>query len=380
MKNVMFLLSTDWAYYSHRFELTRRLLKKGYRVTIGTKYVNYRKVIESAGLYTAHVPYERSLKNPIADSFAVLRIVHLVAKTKPQIVHTVALKPILTSILAVVIFKKVKFVHAFAGMGHLFSSNDSSAKIMRKFVVAFLKFITNRENCWILVQNNDDKELVSKLGFADSSRVRVIGGSGIDTEMYKPIPGVVDTSSQTSVVVLPARMVLNKGIVEYVEAARIVLSRRADVKFVLAGALDYDSVGAVTKKQLDQWQKEGIVEWVGHVNDVHDIYKEAAIVCLPSYREGLPRALLEAASYGKALISTDVPGCREICLDECTGLLVKERDVSTLVTAIERLLDDKTLIDKYGQSARAYVVEKFSIDSIVDQTDSFYKSILTCSL
>lgn len=372
---VLMFVTEDWYFLSHRLSLAMALAKRSFRILVGCRINDESKRDEHLPVQLFNMPFHRSLKNPIWDIYLGIKMATAVRREQPNIVHLVALKPIISSIFALCLNPDVKFIHAFAGMGYLFTSRDTRAKRVRYVLVKLLRFILRRKNSFVLVQNLDDKEMLLSLGVTEPGRITLIPGSGIKCEnIYAQ-----DTSEDTSTkrVVLPARMIRDKGILEFVAAARIIRKNEANVKFQLVGGLDLDNPAAIQKEEIEAWTSEGAVEWLGHETDMNMFYSQADIVCLPSYREGLPKVLLEAGALGKAIVASDVPGCRDICIHEQSGLLVQPGNVASLVEGIQRMLNDGELRQKCGLALNELVRKEFSLPVITKQTERYYQGLVS---
>ena len=376
---LLFFVTEQWYFNSHRKELASRLARIGLSIQVGTNLGDVSNDSANEGLSLYQVPFSRSLKRPYRDLICLFRIPYLIHRTDATIVHNVAIKPILSSILAVIIFRKVKFIHAFAGLGYMFSSPDRKAGFLRKLILPIIEFILSRRNSWVLVQNNDDREYFLASKSIASSKVVMIPGSGIDVEKYCPKAINKTTSDSSRTVILVARMLYDKGVEEFVDAAKYIKISHPDVKFVLVGDIDPDNPAAIPEQRLIDWGREGTIEWWGHQSDLVPIYQQAEVVCLPSYREGLPKVLLEAAACGKPMVASDVPGCRDICIHEETGLLVQPRNVDDLSDALARMLRDDDLREFCGLKARELAVRRFSLDVISEQTLALYECVTNTS-
>lgn len=374
--SIMFLVTEDWYFWSHRKDLARKLLAHGYDVFLGTRAQGELVGrIEDCGIKLKQLPFRRSLRNPILDILASIKMLAAIHSTKPDVVHFVALKPVLLGFISVLLLRKVVFVHAIAGFGYIFTANSSFAVTAKWIVNILLRTILRRRNSFVLVQNLDDKLKAQKnFGLAEN-KVFLIPGSGVDTERFSPTLARKYAAGEKLLVVLPARMLFEKGCREFVAAAEVINKKDKICRFALVGGVDFENPGGIPKKQIDEWVSTEIVEWWGHVEDMAEVYNQADIVCLPSYGEGLPKALLEAAACGKPLVATDVPGCRDICVDKKTGITVRPKDVTSLVSALGQLLDDAELRERYGHNARAIVVSQFSLEQISKQTIVFYNEI-----
>lgn len=365
--HVLYLVTEDWYFRSHRFDLARRVRDGGHRVSVGTRTDTCGEFLRGAGLDVRHVPFVRSLRAPLRDLQSLCAIRRLARELQPDIVHLVSLKPILLGGLALGGRSRPALLCAFTGLGYVFSSSAPLAMALRPLVIGALRWICRSAHVWIVVQNDDDRRLIASLDVGEAARVRLIPGSGVDLVRFAPTP-----LPAAPLVLLPARLLVDKGIGEFVEAARRVVVRRPGVRFVVVGSYDPDNPGALGRGAVETLGAETAVEWWGHRSDMADVYREATIVCLPSYREGLPKALLEAAACGRPLVATDVPGCREICIDGESGRLVPVRDAATLADVLVELLDDPDACRRFGAGARRTVEARFGIERITRETLALY--------
>ena len=370
---LLFLVTEDWYFQSHRLGLARHARDAGYEVCVGTRLESCRAELEAEGFRLFPIPFERSLRHPLRDFAARRAIGRLLQDFQPDLVHLIALKPILLGSWALARGRHTTpALAAFTGLGYLYSSSDGLARTLRPLVSILLRRCLARNRTWSLVQNADDQHLLQTSAIAPRQRLALIAGAGVDTVEFRaqPLP-----PSAAPVVLLPARLLIDKGLREFVEAARAVKGRQSSVRFVLVGAHDQDNPAAVEQKLLDAWLASGIIEWWGYRRDMADVYAQASIVCLPSYREGLPKALLEAAACARPLIATDVPGCREICRPGLNGVCVPVRDPQALAHAIEDLLAQPQLRQQYGEQGRRLVEREFSLENIAAQTLALYAEV-----
>jgi glycosyltransferase involved in cell wall biosynthesis len=263
-------------------------------------------------------------------------------------------------------------VNALTGLGYVFLSDDLAAAAMRVPVRLLLRSLLNRTGSKVLLQNGDDARMLSESGIAEPGRIVVIRGSGVDPRKFTPIaerPG-------TPVAVLASRMLWDKGIGELAEAARILKRRGSPVKILLIGDPDPENPASIPESQLRIWQEEGILEWRPHTRDMAAALAQCHIAVLPSYREGLPKGLLEAAAMGLPIVASDVPGCREIARDGENAILVPVRTAAPLADAIERLARDPELRRRFGRRGRQMVEESFTESAVVAQTLTLYRNLI----
>jgi glycosyltransferase involved in cell wall biosynthesis len=293
----------------------------------------------------------------------------LYRRLQPAIVHHVAMKPVLYGSLAARLSGVRGVVNALAGMGWLFTSAGGGARLIKRGVRVAMGGLLSRGIA--LVQNPDDAALLARLG-VPRGNIRRIAGSGVDLARFRPAaePGSIP------VIVLPARLLWDKGVGEFVEAARILRSRGVNARFVLVGDPDPANPASISAAQVADWVRDGAVEHMGWMDDMPDVFANAYIVCLPSYREGLPKALIEAAAAGRPIVTTDVPGCREVVEDGVQGLCVPPRDANALADALARLIADPALRARMGEAARKRAEMEFGLDAVIAQTLALYKEVV----
>jgi len=370
---LLFLVTEDWYFWSHRLGLARRARDAGYEVCIGTRLNTLRRELKEEGFGVCDIPFERSLHFPRRDLAAYAAIRTLIRDFRPDIVHLVSLKPILLGGAVLRGRSGIAVVSAFTGLGYIFSSRDRMARLLRPMIVVALRRIARGPRRWVLAQNTDDLSMLARCRIGSPRQRRIIRGSGVDLDEFKI---TAPPTRDVPLIVLPGRVLVDKGVLEFVEAARLVRRRGIAARFVLVGGHDPDNPGAVAVDLIESWVSEGLVEWWGHREHMLGVYAQADIVALPSFREGLPKVLLEAAACGRPLVATEVPGCREICVDGETGLCVPPQDAAALADAIVRLIGDAALRERLAHEARMLVEREFSLDRIAQQTLELYGETL----
>lgn len=371
MPKLLFLVTEDWYFASHRLVLATEAKRHGYNVVVATRVEKHRDRILSAGLKLIPITMVRNGRNPWTEFLSICELVRIYRSERPDLVHHVALKPVVYGSLAARISGVPRVVNAIAGMGFVFASQSWKARILRPVLKCSMRILLNRPNTRIILQNPDDFSMLVEAGIADPERTDLILGSGVDVEQFRPFP---DPGGETMVMVMMvSRMLWDKGVGEFVEAARLVKSEGRRARFVLVGDSDTENPGTVPRARLKAWNDEGTVEWWGHRNDMPAVLAQSHIVCLPSfYREGVPKSLIEAASCGRPIVTTDSPGCREIVKDGENGFLVPVRDSAALAVAVRKLVDDPHLRRRFGARGRELVIERFSLEKVVTDTLSVY--------
>lgn len=341
----------------------------GFEVVVVTRTDRHAEKIRQHGIRVIHFEISRRGSNVFREAQTILRLMKIYRKEQPDIVHHVAMKPMLYGSLVAHLMRVPHTINWVAGMGWLFVSSNWRAKMLRIAVQKALGVLLRRTS--VIVENKDDQAIMAGIGVA-ARHTHLIRGAGVDTLLYAPSP----EPEGVPLVVLPARMLWDKGVSEFVGAATLLKKRGVNARFVLVGDPDTQNPASVSVQQLTIWQKEGAVEWWGRREDMPQILAQSHIVCLPSYREGLPKALLEAASCGRPIVATDVPGCREIVLDGANGFLVAARSAPALADALAKLLFDPGLRQQMGQRGRERALSEFSQEKIIAQVLALYREIL----
>ena len=367
---ILFFVTEDWFVCSHWLPLIIGAKDAGFEVVVVTRTNRHEEMILRHGARVIPFEISRRGSNPLREFLTVLRLARIYRKEQPDIVHHVAMKPMLYGSLVSLLMRVPHTVNWVAGMGWLFASNKRRAKILQIAVRKMLGLLLRGTS--VIVENKDDQAIISDLGVADQ-HIHLVCGAGVDTLVYAPSP----EPDGVPLVVLPARMLWDKGVEEFVDAARQLRQRGMEARFVLVGEPDAENPASVPERQLAAWQNEGAVEWWGRREDMPRVYAQSHIVCLPSYREGLPKTLLEAASCARPVVTTNVPGCRDVVRDGDNGFVVEARNATALANALARLLADPELRQRMGQRGRERVLNEFSQERIVGQVLALYRGVLS---
>jgi glycosyltransferase involved in cell wall biosynthesis len=370
--HLLFVVTEDWFFCLHRLSLAVAAKRAGFEVSVATRVAEHGTVIESAGLRLIPLRLSRRSRNPLTEARLIAGLVSLYRRERPDIVHHVAMKPVIYGSLAARLTGRRAVVNALTGLGFLFTSDRLSARLLRPLVETAFRGLLNAPICRTIVENPDDLRQLTEDGVVEPERIRLIRGSGVDLVKFTPSP----EPEGPPLVVLPARMLWDKGVGEFVEAARRLREAGVQARFALVGQRDAENPSAIAETQLRAWERSGAVEYWGFRNDMPKVFAQCHIVCLPSYREGLPVSLLEAAACTRPIVTTDVPGCREAVRHEENGLLVPRGDSAALAAALSRLIADPALRRTMGVRGRARAEEEFSLDSVVAQTLSLYREML----
>lgn len=377
-KKIYFIVNQGAFFVSHRLDLALKAKELGYQVKLligqsGSEEMELPAVkkLKEHGIEFQRLSYSPTGMNPFTEIWGVICLIYILVTEKPDLVHTVSPKGMLYGGFSARVARVKSLVLAVSGMGYLYT-NDAVGikKIVLKLVNNLTRFIVNHPNKTIIVQNKDDYSFFSEIMSVDDSDIVLIPGSGVDLLKFK---NQKNLNSQS--VILPARLLIDKGVHEFVEAARILIAKGVKWRFILVGSASYDNPTSIGDAQVKQWVDEGIVEWFGHTIDMLPVYSACDIVCLPSYREGMPKVLLEAAAAGKPIVTTDVVGCREAIIPNVTGLLVPVKNSVALAIALEKLIKNKEMRTEFGLAGRKLATEKFSIENVVASTFNIYSML-----
>jgi glycosyltransferase involved in cell wall biosynthesis len=360
-----------WFFLSHRLPIALAARDAGYEVHIASNKGTTAEIeqLNQEGLQFYPISFHRSSTKPWQELKTLLELTKLYKTVKPDIVHHVTTKPVLYGTLVARWIGGIKILNAISGLGYLFIAQDWKPYIKKTLLLLLYRVVLNNKKVWILFQNPDDHVLFSHNKITYPGHAFIIRGSGVDLQefVYSTIP------KGREKIILVARMLWDKGIGEFVEAASIIKQQGLDVEFVLVGSVDSGNPKSIAIEQLEQWNNSGIVNWLGERSDIFQLLTESHIAVLPSYREGLPKSLIEAAAVGRPIITTNVTGCREVVKDGVNGFLVPVRNANELALAIQKMIDNPTLLANMGKKSRLIAQREFSTSSIVEKTLKLYK-------
>ncbi len=317
-------------------------------------------------------PLNRRGTNPILETRSVVALSRLISRIHPDLLHTMTVKPNLYVGLAASLVHVPPRVMSIPGLGYVFTATDRSVSLTRRLILFLYRRVARSERVRLLFENEDDRAFFLSQGIGSDDRCIRVSGAGVDLDRFSPRP----EPTGIPVVVLPTRMLWDKGVAEFVGAARLLSESGVQARFVLVGDSDPGNPAAVPREQLLDWHDSGLVEWWGFQEDMASILCRSNVVCLPSYREGAPRALMEAASSGRAVVATDAPGCRDVVCHGENGLLVPVRDVDALASALRRLIEDPRLRETMGARGREIAVAQFAQERAAAEMLAVYRQLL----
>lgn len=375
MRKILLVGNTGWYLYNFRLPLARFLRDRGIEVVMVSPDDPYVRRIESEGFRWIKLRMSRRSVNPLRELLVVGRLVRIYRREKPAAVHHFTSKCVIYGTIAAKLSGVRAVVNALTGLGHVFMGDGWKAKILRPLIKGLYRGILTARRGRVVFQNPDDLQTFSDDGLVVPDRTVLIKGSGVNVHKFAPRPGQPN-DPPVPIVLFAARVNADKGVYEFVEAARRLREVGIEATFQVAGSPDAGNPTSVPPHILEAWRKEGAVDLLGHVDGIDEIMAQASIVVLPTHGgEGVPRVLLEAASMGKPIVATNVPGCREAVVDSENGFLVPTKDVDSLTLAINRLLNDPVLRERMGTYGRAKMIEEFDDQDVAKRTALIYQAM-----
>ncbi|WP_341756571.1 MULTISPECIES: glycosyltransferase family 4 protein [unclassified Candidatus Tisiphia] len=426
MKKIIIFTNTDWHFYAHLLPIALTAKIKGYEVKVLTNISEFKDKIELHDLPVIPISIKRGSINPFSDLLLLIKLIRILNKEKPDILHNFTIKPIFYGSISAFLCNIPQIINTFVGMGLLFISNNFLLRLIRNIIVRILSLIGYYKNMLFVVQNDDDLALLMKLGIANQTNItpnsqtslrkaslvatkqsrKVISNGllrrlmsprndasllwlnvnqvsyiapknlvikqcsvGIETKRFPLLP---EPLGNKIVVALVARMLIDKGIYEFIYAAKILKQKGLDAEFWLVGEPDKDNKQSIAQSILEDYQNLGYIKYLGYQKNIDEIWKKVHIAVLPSYREGLSRSLLEAGAYGRAIITTDAPGGRELIQNKINGLLVKPQNTEDLAIAMELVITMPSLRKHLGKKIRQDILEKYDCQLVSEKMVNFY--------
>lgn len=372
-KCLLYLVNDVDFFLSHRLPIAKAAKSSGFEVHVATPCGEGVRRVNEEGFVHHVVPMRRGGIGFVKDLSTLIGIYKVFKQVKPDLVHMVTIKPVLYGGMIARLVNIPALVSAVSGLGHVFSSYGLFQRVRQWIVQGIYRVALSNSRNKVILQNEDDKQEFLSKRLARECQIILIKGSGVDLTSFS----YSEEPDGIPVVMMASRMIRDKGVVEFVNAARILLKVGVRARFVLVGDTDKENPTAISASQLASWEDHAIVEWWRWKKDMQEVLPLANIVCLPSYREGLPKVLLEAAACGRSIVATDVPGCREIVAHNENGLLVPARKIEPLAQAIKYLVSESKVRQRMGKQGRIMVEKGFSVENVVSETLAVYSKLLT---
>ena len=360
MKKLLFIVNVDWIFISHRLPIALAAIKQGYQVHIACGITDKQAQLESHGIIVHPLALSRSGVGLANELKTLKQLFSVIKSVKPDITHTVTIKPVLYGNIVARLLNVPVRVASISGLGYVFIASGIKATVFRTLIAGLYRLALGGAKA-VVFQNSADRDTLKKLGAVKPEQEVLIRGSGVDLTLYPVVP----EPQGKPVVMLVARLLIDKGVNEFAQAAEIIKKQQPDIRMVLVGDTDEENPKSVSPQQINKWVKAGIVEHWGYSQNVADTMAKANVIVLPSYREGLPKSLIEAAACGRAVVTTDVPGCRDAIEVNETGLLVEVKSACDLAEGILILINDVKLRCKFADNARELAESAFDIKDVV---------------
>jgi glycosyltransferase involved in cell wall biosynthesis len=368
---LLVIVNRDWFFLSHFLARTLVARQAGYQVTVICQDTGRLEALREAGLDVEPVVIPRHRPTPWGLLITSLRLRRIYRRVEPTVIWQIGLLPIVCGGFAAWSLRMRCLVNAPVGMGYVFATKTLRSAMMRSVVRLVLRWLLNPPGSRVIFENSDDLRELQALRAVRGEDVVLIRGAGVDVPDAVP-----EEAGGVPLVLFAARLIWEKGVGEFVEAARHLRARGVRARFVIAGGIDAENVSAIPEPQLRAWVDEGVVEWLGQRSDMPQVLARSHVFCLPTwYREGLPKVILEAMACGRPVVTTDTPGCREAVRHEDNGLLVPPRDVEALAAAIERLVGDPDLRRRLGARGRQRAEREFSTERVCAETLAVFDEV-----
>jgi glycosyltransferase involved in cell wall biosynthesis len=367
MRKILFIVNVDWFFISHRLPIALATIKQGYEVHVACEITDKKTMLESLGLIVHPLTLSRSGTGIFSEFKTLKQLFTIIKLVGPDITHSITIKPVLYGNIISRLLRVPTRVASISGLGYVFIASGIKAKFFRVFIALLYRSALSDAKT-VIFQNSSDRDVLKKLRAIKPEQELFIRGSGVDLSLYPVLPEPKDKL----VVMLVARLLIDKGVYEFVKAAEIIKAQVDNVRMVLVGSPDPGNPSSVTMLKIKSWVDADIIEYWGHSSEVATTMSKSNVIVLPSYREGLPKVLIEAAACGRAVVTTDVPGCRDAIEPNETGLLVDVKSASSLASGVLILINNDNLRYKFAKNARKLAERDFNINDVVSMHLSIY--------
>lgn len=371
-KKIIFLVNIDSFFISHRLNIADQLVKNGYEVHIATEFTKFKNFLKKRGFITHDISFNRNSLNILKALRPFFQIFFLLSKIKPNILHLISLKPSIFGGLISFISPVNSIVISITGLGSMFLNKKFLGRVRKNILNLLLQIIFLQKKLKVILQNKSDLKYLVKKTKLKKRKVMIIKGSGVDLKKFK----YSKLPKKDLSIVMISRIIADKGIYEYIESIKYLRNINFKAKFYLVGDIDFANPSAIHKSEINIWSKKKIIHHIPYKADIFKIIKRSSIVVLPSYREGFPKILMEAAAVGRPVITTNVPGCKDAVLNNITGVLVPVKNHIKLAEAVMNLAIDNKRLKKISYAARKHAVNNFDVINVVHQHLSIYKKLL----
>ena len=372
MKKIVFLVNTDSFFISHRLPIAKQLLKSGFEVHIATEFTKYRSQLKKIGFKTHEINFYRNSFNFFNIIISTFQIFFMLRAIKPNIFHLISIKPIILGGIVSFFSPINSLVISITGLGSMFLHKGILNKFREYIIINLYKLIFMHPKLIVILQNNYDKKYLIHNSNLNKKKIKIIKGSGVNLKNFD----FSKIKYKLPTILMASRIIGDKGVKEYVNAAQYLKKENFKGKFLLIGDIDFANPSAISKNQINEWKKNKLISYFKHKKNIKKYIKKSTIVVLPSYREGFPKILMEAAACGRPVIASNVPGCKDAVLNNITGFLVPVKNYISLAIAIKKLSLNRNKLNKIGKAARKHAIENFNVKDVVSSHLSIYKTLI----
>jgi len=358
MSKIVLFANTDWYLYNFRLSLANELRAQNHEVILVSPSGSFQQLLQEDGFQWIPFPLTRQGFNPFHELGSLLQLIGVYRKLRPDIIHHFTIKPVIYGSIAARILGLRGVINSITGLGHLFIDQGLDTRVLRTVAIWLYRF--SLPHTYVIFENQEDRDIFIHRKFLKAEQTHLIMGTGVDVDKFHPEPKTNDVP----VILFSSRLLITKGFLEFMEAARILKEKGLKARFAVAGTTDPGNPASLLDEQIETWKQSDLLEWWGWQDDMPAALAQADIFCLPSYREGVPNALLEAAACGLPIVTTDAPGCRDVVTDNVNGLLVPIQNAKALADALEILIISKDIRSRMGAAGREIAVEQFSTSKV----------------
>ncbi len=370
-KKILYIVNIDKFFVSHRQEIALNA-RSFLQVHLAAKFELKKKYFKEKNIFTHNLFLNRGSYGLFSNFLTMINIFFIILKAKPDLIHFISIKPVLIGGIIARLFPKIPKIFSITGLGSSLIKDDFFSNTKYLVVIFLYKLALKQKKIKVIFQNKNDLNFIKKKTNLKKNNSILIPGSGVDLKKYSP----KKINFKKPIVMFPSRMLSHKGIYEFINAVKIIKKQKVNARFVLVGDLDEENPSGIKLNIINSWVNENLVEYWGHKKNMPKILNQASIIVLPSYREGFPKVLMEAAACGRPTITTNVPGCKDAVVNNYTGILVPAKNSKKLANEIEKLLNNKYKINKMSFNSRNYALKNFDIKHIVDKHTKLYREIL----
>ena len=369
---LLFLVNSSSYFLSHRIGIALAAKEQGYEVHVASPRDGEEETLKERGIIHHHLPISRTSINIFFEIKTFFSIYFLIKKLTPDLLHLITIKPVIYGGIVSRLLGIKGVVSAIPGLGYVYISTGVKARVLRFLINCLYKISFSKKSLKIVFQNEDDMQTLREAINFKKTKSILIRGSGVDLNEYKK----TSFPEGKPVISMISRLQEDKGVNEFAAAAKILKEKKVEADFWLVGETDFSYPSPIPRSDLEEWENEGLLKVFGYRKDINALMSGSSIIVLPSYREGLPKVLIEAASCGRPVITTDVPGCRDAIIEGKTGFLVPPKDSKKLAERIQFLLSNKNLLEKMGQAGRKHAEENFSLERVIEAHLEIYSNLV----